>query len=60
MINKFFLVIKRVVMAALLIYAYDSLTVLNTSIPINFFTLSLVSFFGIFAMFGLIFFSFLF
>lgn len=60
MMDKLFFVIKRIVMAALVIYTYDSLTILNTAIPINFCTLSLVSFFGMVAMIGLIFFSFLF
>lgn len=48
-------------MSSLFIYAYNVLTLsLNTYIPINFFTLSLVSIFGAVAMFGLILFSFLF
>ena len=46
MMDKLFFVIKRIVMAALVIYTYDSLTILNTAIPINFCTLSLVSFLG--------------
>lgn len=58
MINKLFNIIKRVVMAAMIIYAYDSLGVLRISIPINFITVSLVSVFGIIGMFYLILFSF--
>lgn len=57
-IKKIINVIKRVVMGALLIYTYDSLGILSKNIPINFVTLSLVSVFGVFAMFYLVLFSF--
>lgn len=60
MIDKLIYVIKRVVMAAMIIYTYDSLGVLKTAIPINFVTLSFVSVFGMVAMIYLILFSFLF
>lgn len=61
MINKLFLVLKKIIMASLFIYAYDIVTVsLKPNIPINLFTVSLVSVFGIVAMFGLILFSFFF
>lgn len=55
MVNKIFLVLKRIIIASLLIYSYDLLAVsARTSIPINVLTLSLVSIFGIPAMFGLV------
>lgn len=61
MLKKLFFVIKKMVMAALIIYAYDSFVwPLNIIIPINFFNIILVSIFGIPAMFGLVFFSFMF
>lgn len=48
-------------MASLVIYAYDTFFVaLKPSIPINFFTILLVSIFDIPAMIGLILFSFAF
>ena len=56
-----FFVVKKVIMASILIYAYDSLTLpLNVMIPINFFTVFLVSVFGVPAMFGLVLFNFIF
>lgn len=61
MIKKLFFVVKKVIMACILIYAYDSLTLpLDVMIPINFFTVLLVSVFGVPAMFGLVLFNFLF
>ncbi len=53
--------LKKVIASAVFLYAYNSLTFsINVVVPINFFNLLLVSFFGLPAMFGLIFFSFLF
>lgn len=60
-IKKLFLFFKRVVVSALIIYAYNSLAPsTNLFIPINIFNIFLVSFFGIVAMFELIVFSFFF
>lgn len=61
MLKSLFFIIKKIVMAALIIYAYDSfIWPLNIIIPINFFNILLVSVFGIPAMFGLVLFSFVF
>lgn len=61
MINRIFLILKRIIFSTLLIYSYDLLNLSSkTIIPINFFTVFLVSFFGFFAMLGLICFSFIF
>ena len=58
MIDKLIYVVKRIVMAAMIIYTYDSLGILKTNIPINFVTVTFVSVFGVVAMFYLILFSF--
>ena len=59
MINKFFLILEKVIVSAILIYTYDSLIFFsNHMIPINFINISLVSFFGIIGLFYLILFSF--
>ena len=60
-IKKMFLFFKKIVVSALIIYAYNSLAPsTNLFIPINIFNIFLVSFFGIVAMFELIVFSFFF
>ena len=56
--KKIFSIIKRVVLAVICIYAYNKLTLpLNIVIPINVFTVSLVTLCGIPAIVMLIFFS---
>ena len=61
MIRNLFLVLKRIIMATLIIYAYNSLAPsTNVFIPINIFNIFLVSCFGLIAMFELIVFSFFF
>lgn len=61
MIKKLFFLIKKIVVAAILIYTYDCLALpINVIIPINIITVLLVSLFGIPAMFGLVLFSFIF
>ncbi len=58
MIIKFFHIIKKVILAALFIYSFDVFAIsLNLSIPINFFTILLVTFFDVPAMFCLVLFS---
>ena len=60
MINKVFLVLKRIIMASLIIYTYDSLIFFsNHVIPINFINIIFVSLFDVIAMFYLILFSFM-
>lgn len=60
MLKKLFFLCKRVVVAALLLYAYNSINVFSRGIvPINFITLLLVTVFGIPALFCLVLFSFL-
>ena len=61
MLDKLFYIIKKIVFACLIIYSYDMFVIsLERSIPINVFSVSLVSIFGLTAMVGLICFSFLF
>ena len=61
MINKFFLIIKKFVVSAVLIYSFNVIvSSLNFSIPINFINVMLVSVFDIFALVCLIVFSFTF
>ena len=58
MIKKIFKVLKKVIMAAVLLYAYNKFAVsLNATIPINYITISLVTFLGIPAIVGLVLFS---
>lgn len=57
-LKKLIYSVKRVVMAAMIIYTYDSFSVLKHTVPINYVTLSFVSIFGVVAMFYLICFSF--
>ena len=60
MLKKIFFVGKKIVVAGLLLYAYNSINVFARGIvPINFFTLLLVTIFGIPALFCLVLFSFL-
>lgn len=59
MAKKIINVIKRIIMAFLLIYAYNSLGVsLGILIPLNFFTIIFVSICGLPSMLALILFSF--
>lgn len=56
-----FKLMKRVIMAALLIYSFDVFAIsLGFSIPINFITVSLVSFFDFSALICLFLFSLIF
>ncbi len=58
MIMKLFNFIKKFIVAILLIYAYNKMTLpMNLFIPMNFFTILLVSCCGIPAIIMLIFFS---
>lgn len=58
MIIRFFRFLKKIVVAALLIYSFDVFAVsLNLSIPINFITILLVTIFEIPALICLILFS---
>lgn len=60
MLKKLFSLGKKIVVAALILYAYNSINVFSRGVvPINFITLSLVTVFGIPALFCLILFSFL-
>ena len=59
MINKFFLIIKKIVVSALMLYSFNVIvSSLNLSIPINFINIMLVSIFDFFALVCLIIFSF--
>lgn len=59
MMKKMFLCGKRIVVSSLILYAYNSISVSSFAIvPINFFTLLLVTIFGIPALFCLVLFSF--
>ena len=61
MLKKFFLVLKKVIMAAILLYAYNKLAIsFNAIIPINIVTIAFVSVLGIPAMVGLVLFDLLF
>ena len=58
MLNIFFKFIKKIIISTLLIYSFDVFSVsFHFSIPINFYTVILVSFFDIPAFVGLILFS---
>lgn len=59
MIKRLFLVMKKIVVATLLIYSFDVFAVsLNLSIPINYITVFLVSVFEVPALICLVLFSF--
>ena len=59
--NKIFKLMKKIVMAAVLLYTYNQFAVsFNAIIPINFVTIAFVSILGIPAMVGLILFNFIF
>lgn len=61
MLKKVFKILKKIIMAAVLLYAYNQFAVsFNAIIPINFITILSVSIFGIPAMVGLILFNFMF
>ena len=61
LIIRFFQVIKRFIVAALLIYSFDVITSsFGVVIPINFFTVLLVGIFDFSAIFGLFIFMFVF
>jgi len=58
MLKKVFNLIKKVIVAVLLIYAYNKMALpLNLFIPMNIFTILLVTFCGIPSIFMLILFS---
>ena len=58
MIKKMFDLMKKIILAVLLIYAYNKMTFpLNIFIPMNVFTILLVTFCGIPSIFMLILFS---
>lgn len=55
MLKKFVKIIKKIIMSAFLLYAYNVMAQpLNLFIPINFLTVGLLSIFGIPALFMLI------
>ena len=61
MIKKILSFFKKVILASLLLYAYNQFAIpLNAIIPINIVTVLFVSILGIPAMIGLVVFSFLF
>jgi len=61
MIKKVFKILKKVLMATVLIYAYNKIAVpINAVIPINIITVFLVSLFGIPAIISLVVFSLMF
>ena len=58
MLKKIFDILKKIIVSVLLIYAYNKIMLpLDVLIPINIFTILLVSILGIPSMFMLIFFS---
>lgn len=60
MINKLFCFLKKFILSALFIYAFDSLIPFSCHvISINFFNVLFVSYFGFIAMFYLVLFSFI-
>lgn len=60
MFSKIFGILKKIITCTLVIYAYDSLNLpLNILIPINIITVSIVYFFGLFGIVGIIILSFL-
>ena len=55
MLKKIFKIIKKIIMASILIFAYNKISLsLNATIPFNFVTLLSVTFFGIPAIFFLV------
>lgn len=61
MINFLFKLVKNVIVSMLLIYSFDLFAIyFNFSIPINFITVFLVSFFDFFALFCIFLFSMIF
>ena len=55
MLKKIFKVVKKIIMAAVLIFAYNKISLsLNATIPLNVLTILLVSFFGIPSIFFLV------
>ena len=61
MLKKISKILKKVIMAAVLLYAYNRFAVsFNAIIPINFITIVFVSILGIPAMIGLVLFNFIF
>ena len=61
MLIRFFKLIKRIIVATLLIYSFDIFAVsLNLSVPINFVTIFLITIFDIPALMCLVLFSFTF
>ena len=61
MFNKLVFLIKKIIISMFIIYAYNSLAIsFNMIIPINISTVTLVSIFGVIAMFELIIFFFFF
>ena len=58
MINKIFILIKKFVVAVLLIYAYNKMSMpIDTFIPMNIFTIMLVTFCGLPSIVMLVLFS---
>lgn len=58
MVKKIFVIIKKIIMSALFIYAYNVIaTPLNTIVPINLITILIVCVLGIPGLLGLIIFS---
>lgn len=61
MVKKIFNLLKKVIVASLLLYTYNQLAVsFNGIIPINIFTIIFVAILGMPAMIGLVIFNFLF
>ena len=61
MIDFFFKLVKKMILAALLIYSFDIFIIsLGVNIPVNFFTIFLVSLFDFTALICLFVFSFVF
>ena len=61
MINKFFLIIKKIVMSSLMIYSLNMIvSSINIYIPINFINIGLVCLFDFFGLICLVVFSFMF
>ena len=55
MLKKIFKIIKKIIMASILIFAYNKISLsLNATIPFNFVTILSVKFFGIPAIFYLV------
>lgn len=55
MLKKIFKIIKKIIMASILIFAYNKISLsLNATIPLNLVTILSVTFFGIPAIFFLV------